>query len=53
MVGYVCNWLAPCGWLAGCLTSRLAGSVQYRWLVLRLTCYVAGWAGCTVLWLCG
>ena len=29
--GYVCNWLAPCGWLdgwmVGCLASRLAGSV--------------------------
>ena len=33
------------GWVAGCLTSRLAGSVQCGWLVLRLISYFAGWAG--------
>ena len=33
-------------WLAGCLTTRLAGSVagwQYEWLPLWLTSFVAGW----------
>lgn len=58
---FVIGWLPVVGWLAGCLTSRLAGSVagwQCGWLALRLTGYVAGWlagyvTGCAILWLYG
>ena len=53
---FVTGWLPVDGWLVGCFTSRLDGSVagwQYGWLALRLICYVAGWlAGCGC-WLCG
>ena len=58
---FLTGWLHTNGWMVGCLTNRLAGSVagwQYGWLALRLISYVAGClagfvaAGYAVLWLC-